>query len=154
MLGPADYIVDLGYHIVRAFPGCLQLQRLPSCLGQVVQPDLVSPLESSRAGYTDVAGLHPVVHHLQILTGIMVDVLQPFHEVHYEVGHRVLLVWGSPKTAGCRADIAPFRTPCWWAPCLWSCGWMLCRPAGRWVGSHPNLFGSTKRPSTGAPSPS
>jgi hypothetical protein len=38
-----------------------------------VEPDLVSFLESRGIGQTVVAGLHPVIGHLQMLTGVMMD---------------------------------------------------------------------------------
>jgi hypothetical protein len=54
-------------------------------------------LESSCLGQTLIASLHPVTGHLQMLTDIMMDVMQLFDEAHCVVSHRFRLVCGSPK---------------------------------------------------------
>jgi hypothetical protein len=83
------------------------------------------------------------------------DVMQLIHDVRHIVGHRLLHVGGGGTwTAGYSTYLALSRTPCWWVSYPLSCGLALCRPAGRWVASHPNLSGVSKRPSTGAPQPS
>jgi hypothetical protein len=65
-------------------------------------------MKYSRAGYAVIVGLQPVTGHLHILTGIMMDVMQPFHKAHYEVSHMVLLVWRSTKTVSSRlVDFLP-----------------------------------------------
>jgi hypothetical protein len=119
-----------------------QLWWLPSGLGQVGWSELVSLLEYSRAGYAVVIGLHPVTDHLHTKTGIMMDAIQAFHEVHCEVSQRVLLVWRSPKRISTRTKIASSLTPSWWISSLWSCEWLLCRPARKCVSSHCSLSGS------------
>jgi hypothetical protein len=69
-------------------------------MGTVVQPGLVSFLESSRVSDTATTGLHPVADNHQMLTGMMTHVVQSFHEFRDVVGRRLLLAWGRPKTAG------------------------------------------------------
>jgi hypothetical protein len=79
MQDPVGYIVDLSYHLIRAFIGWLKFRPLVSRMGQMVQSDLVSSLECSG------------------VTGIRMVVMQPVHEVCYVVGHGLLLVRLSPK---------------------------------------------------------
>jgi hypothetical protein len=80
-LDHVDYIVNPRDHPVRAFSGWLKLRRLRPDQGQAIQQSLVSFLESRGNGHAVIAGLHPVFGHIQMLTGIMTDVMQPFHEV-------------------------------------------------------------------------
>jgi hypothetical protein len=58
---------------------------------------LVSFQESLGIGQAVIVGLHPVTGHIQMLTGIMVDIMQSIHEVRHIVSHRLLLVAGSPE---------------------------------------------------------
>jgi hypothetical protein len=52
-----DHVADPGDHLVRAFPGCLELRLLSSDPGRVVQSLLVSILESYELGQSVVLGL-------------------------------------------------------------------------------------------------
>jgi hypothetical protein len=39
--------------------------------------------------------------------GIMMAVMEPFHEVHHGVSRRLILVKGTSQITGCRADVTP-----------------------------------------------
>jgi hypothetical protein len=93
----ADHIIDLGDHLAWAFPGWLELRWLSYGPGWAVQPDLLSFLESHGIDQAVVAGLHLVTGHLQMLSGIIMDVTQSIHKVQHIVNHRLLLVRGSSK---------------------------------------------------------
>jgi hypothetical protein len=55
-------------------------------LSWAVGSDLISFLKSRQIGHVVEAGLHLVTSHFQMLTGIMVDVMQPTHESCHVVG--------------------------------------------------------------------
>jgi hypothetical protein len=39
-----------------------------------------------------MVGFHPVTGHLQMVTGVMMDIMQLIHEVHHTVHHSLLFV--------------------------------------------------------------
>lgn len=54
-------------------------------------------MESCRIGKAVIVGLHPVISRFQMLTGIMMDVVQWIDKVRHIVGHGLLLVRGAPN---------------------------------------------------------
>lgn len=91
------YVVDPGDHLVRASSRWHQLWHLPSGLGTVVQPDLVSCVKSSRVSGMASTGICPVAVNYHMLTGMVMDAVESFHEVRDIVGQRLLLAWGRPR---------------------------------------------------------
>jgi hypothetical protein len=67
------------------------------------------------------------VGHHQVLTGIMLDIMQLFHKVCHVVGHGATPYGGDPQRASLREDVAVSWTLCWQVSCLWSHVLMLCR---------------------------
>jgi hypothetical protein len=67
---------------------------------------------------------------MQMLTGLMMDVMQPFHKISHVISRRLLLRWGSPKHHVVGV--------------VWSHGWMLRGPAGQGVALCPNLSDASK----------
>jgi hypothetical protein len=112
-----------------------------------MQPDLVPSLETHGISQAVVAGLHSVTGHLQMLAHIMMDVMQPIHEVHHVMVVDCSLSEGAPNN-GSQGRCSSPQTPCWQASFPWSCGLMLCRPAGKEATPHPDHFGALKQPSS------
>jgi hypothetical protein len=86
-LSPVGYIVYPTDHLVRTFPGCLW-----SRLGSATRLDLLP-----AAGLEVIAGLHRVPGCLQMLTGILMKVMQLLSEVCH-VAHGFLLDKEEPIT--------------------------------------------------------
>ena len=63
-------VVDPGDDEVGAFPACLQLGRFPPPSGRAVQPHPVDYLKTSQ-----IACLHSVAGHFQVLSGKMVNIV-------------------------------------------------------------------------------
>jgi hypothetical protein len=77
MLYSVDYIFYPGDRLIRAFRGRLQLKR-PSLIRVGRYNHTFCFLESRGVGHAVIAGSNPATAFLQILTGITIDVMQPF----------------------------------------------------------------------------
>jgi hypothetical protein len=69
----------------------------PSGPSQVVEPDVITFLESHRISHAVIVGLHMVTGNLQVLQGVVIYVMQLLHEVSCVVDCRLLPIWRSPK---------------------------------------------------------
>jgi hypothetical protein len=74
-LGPLYHIVYLSYYLVQALPWGLDLEQFPLHAGRAVEPHFVTLVVARALGQSVVASFHPVTGQLQVLAGIIVDVM-------------------------------------------------------------------------------
>jgi hypothetical protein len=148
-LDPVDYIADSGEDDIRAFIRLLQLRRLPSGPGRMPHQTWSPSWNLAELARRTQWALIPSLGHLRMLTGIMMGFMKPFDKVRHVLGHGLFFVRGAldSRSQGRRSSL----TPCWRVSCMWSRGFMLCRPAREGVTSFPSPSGTSKQPSSNDP---
>jgi hypothetical protein len=95
-LDPEHHVVEPGDRFALPFPVWLQHGNY-SGQGRAVQSDCSPSWNPAEFFQAVVAGFHPLTGHLQVLTGVVVDVTLPISEIHNVVGRTLLFVGVSPE---------------------------------------------------------
>jgi hypothetical protein len=74
-LDPVWHIIYGGDYLIWALPGKIELGRFPLCAGWTIESHFVAILVVSVVGQSVVTTFHPVIGQLQVLAGIITDVV-------------------------------------------------------------------------------